>query len=177
MFMKRNLRALFIAIVAFAATAGIASAVADASRVSVNWAPKDTLTEVKQNPTYRGLLRPEDWMKQLGSFIRDRANAQLPPGQQLEVTIDDIKLAGDFEPWHGPNAQDIRFMKDIYPPRIDLHYRLIGADGKTLRENQAKLRDLSYLRNNVMPTDTDPLRYDKRMIDTWIKSEFRGDKG
>jgi len=177
MFMKRNLRALFIAIVAFAATAGIASAVADASRVSVNWAPKDTLTEVKQNPTYRGLLRPEDWMKQLGAFIRDRANAQLPLGQQLEVTIDDIKLAGDFEPWHGPNAQDIRFMKDIYPPRIDLHYRLIGADGKTLRENQAKLRDLSYLRNNVMPTDTDPLRYDKRMIDTWIKSEFRGDKG
>ena len=176
MFMKRNLRALFIAIVAFAATAGVASAFADASRVSVNWAPSDTLSEVKQNPTHRGLLRPEDWMKELGSYIRGRADAQLLPGQRLDVTIDDIKLAGDFEPWHGPNAQDIRFMKDIYPPRIDLHYRLIGADGKTLRESQAKLRDLSYLQNNVVPTDTDPLRYDKHLIATWIKSEFRGDK-
>ena len=176
MFMKRNLRALFIAIVAFAATAGVASAVADASRVSVNWAPSDTLSEVKQNPTHRGLQRPEDWMKELSRYIRERANAQLPPGQQLDVTIDDIKLAGDFEPWHGPNAQDIRFMKDIYPPRIELHYRLIGADGKTVRESQAKLRDLSYLHENVMPTDTDPLRYDKHMIDTWIKTEFRGDK-
>ncbi|HEX3895606.1 MAG TPA: DUF3016 domain-containing protein [Rudaea sp.] len=177
MSMKRNLRALFNAFLAFALTTAAAGAFADASRVNVSWAPSDALSEVKQNPTHRGLLRPDDWMKELSTYIRERADAQLPPGQRLDVTIDDIKLAGDFEPWRGPDAQDIRIMKDIYPPRIDLHFRLIGADGKTVRESQARLRDLSYLHDNVMPTNTDPLRYDKHMIDTWIKSEFRGDKG
>ena len=176
MFTKQNLRALFNAVITFALITTTAGAFADASRVSVNWAPINTLSEVKQNPTYRGWLRPEDWTKELSSYIRQRADAQLPPGQQLDVTIDDIKLAGDYEPWRGPNAQNIRIMKDIYPPRIDLHFRLIGADGKTLREGPAKLRDLSYLQNNVVPTETDPLRYDKHMIDTWLKSEFRGDK-
>ena len=41
----------------------------------------------------------------------------------LQLTIDDIKLAGSFEPWRGPDAQDIRFLKDIYPPSMNLHYR------------------------------------------------------
>jgi hypothetical protein len=176
MITKRNLRGLFSVAFCGAMMVIAASALADASRVKVMWAPFDTLSEVKQNQMQRGWLRPEDWTKQLGNYLSKRANAQLPPGQLLEVTIDDIKLAGDFEPWRGPRAQDIRVMKDIYPPRIDLHYRLTGADGKTLRESQSKLRDLSYLQNNVMPTDTDPLRYDKHMIDTWIRTEFRRDK-
>jgi hypothetical protein len=176
MITKRNLRALFAAVFCMATMVVAAPACADPSRVEVTWAPFETLSEVKQNQMQRGWLRPEEWTKQLGNYLSERASARLPPGQQLEVVIDDIKLAGDFEPWRGPRAQDIRVMKDIYPPRIDLHYRLIGADGKPLCESQSKLRDLSYLQNNVIPTDTDPLRYDKHMIDTWIRTEFRGDK-
>ncbi len=173
MLTRKHLRNAAIAV---AMTAVAATAFADAARVNVSWAPSDTLSEVKQNQARRGWLRPEEWTKELGTYLVQRADAQLPPGQHLDVTIDDIKLAGDYEPWRGPDAQDIRVMKDIYPPRIDLHYRLIGADGKTLRESHSKLRDLSYLQNNVMPTDNDPLRYDKRLIDRWVKTEFRGDK-
>ncbi len=176
MMTKKVLRALSGIVFGMSMIVVTSSALADASRVKVTWAPFDTLSEVKQNQMKRGWLRPEDWSKGLGKYLSERADAQLPPDQQLEVTIDDIKLAGDYEPWRGPQAQDIRVMKDIYPPRIDLHYRLIGADGKTLRESQSKLRDLSYLQNNVVPTDTDPLRYDKHMIDTWIRTEFRSDK-
>jgi len=176
MHMKKNLRGLLKVVSCSALLFVAASAVADASRVTVTWAPFDTLSEVKQNQMNRGWLRPDDWTKQLGRYLSERANALLPPGQQLDVTIDDIKLAGDYEPWRGPQAQDIRIMKDIYPPRIDLHYRLIGADGKTLRENRSKLRDLSYLQDTVVPTDNDPLRYDKHLIDTWLRTEFREDK-
>jgi Protein of unknown function (DUF3016) len=142
------------------------------NRVQVAWAPVESLSEVKDNPLQRGgWLRPEDWMKDLGDYLRARADLALPAGEQLQVTIDDIKLAGQFEPWRGPGAQDIRFLNDLSPPRIDLHYRMTTADGATLREGQGKLRDQAYLQRTV-PATTDPLRYDKRLIDDWLRKEF-----
>jgi Protein of unknown function (DUF3016) len=140
------------------------------SRVQVNWAPMANLSEVKNNQTQRGWMRPEEWMKTLGDHLRKRADDVLAPGQQLEVWIDDIDLAGSFEPWHGPNAQDIRFMRDQYPPRMDLHYRLTDADG-SLHEGVRKLRDGAYLQKTIAMT-SDPLRYDKRLINDWLRKEF-----
>lgn len=140
-------------------------------RVQVSWAPDDQLTEVKNNQFHRGWLRPEDWKKSLGDYLRQRANVVLPEGQTLDVKFNDIKLAGDFEPWRGPNAQDIRFLTDLYPPRATLEYRLLDAHGKTIREGESKLLDMSYLQRTV-PTSTDPLRYDKRLLDDWLNKEF-----
>ena len=154
-----------------AAAIGSAGANVPASRVQVTWAPEQQLSEVKDNPMHRGWLRPKDWEKSLGDHIAFRADRLLPAGEQLQVTIDDVKLAGAFEPWRSPDAQDIRFLKDIYPPRMDLHYRLIGADGRVIREGSARLSDLAYLQHTT-PTSTDQLRYDKRMIDDWMRREF-----
>jgi hypothetical protein len=158
------------------AAMGLAGVVwADSPRVTVTWAPSDTLTEVKQNPMQRGQLRTKDWESELGSYLQRRADKQLPAGQNLAVTIDDIKLAGDYEPWHSPQAQDIRFMKDIYPPRVTLHYRLTDAGGNTIREGSNKLLDLAFMERPLPPTDSDPLRFDKRLLDDWLRKEFRGD--
>jgi hypothetical protein len=140
-------------------------------RIQVSWAPTEKLTEVKDNQIQRGNLKPDEWQKMISDHMRKRADATLPAGQRLEVTIDDIKLAGAYEPWRGPNAQDIRVMKDVYPPRMDLHYRLLAADGSTIRDGEGKLRDMAYLQRS-MPITTDPLRYDKRMIDDWLRKEF-----
>lgn len=161
-------------LVAAMSLAGIASA--DPSRVTVNWAPADQLTEVKQNPMERGQMRTKDWEGALTTYLQKRADRQLPPGQRLDVTFDDIKLAGDYEPWHSPQAQDIRFMKDIYPPRATLSYKLIDADGRTIKEGSSKLLDMAYLERPTVATDTDPLRFDKRLLDDWLKKEFRDDR-
>ena len=163
---------VFAAIFLFSAGIGIASANADTSRVRVSWAPDQQLSEVKDNPMHRGWLRPKDWEKTLSDYIAKRADRLLPPGEQLQVTIDDIKLAGDFEPWRGPDAQDIRFLKDIYPPRMDLHYKLTAADGSVIREGSSKLRDLAYLMHTTPASSSDQLRYDKRMVDDWLRREF-----
>jgi Protein of unknown function (DUF3016) len=143
------------------------------ARVQVAWAPPKQLTEVQDNPMQLGIMRPADWMKSLGDYMRTRADRLLPPGQQLQITIDDITLAGSFEPWRAVALHDVRYMKDLYPPRLKLHYRLIASDGGTLRESQARLMDLGYLQHVGLPTDTDPLRYDKRQIEDWLNHEFR----
>ena len=50
---------------------------------------------------------------------------------------------------------------------------LTNADGTTLRKGEANLSDLAYL-NRGTPNSNDPLRYEKRMLDDWLRSEFPG---
>jgi hypothetical protein len=145
-------------------------------RVQVAWAPTEKLSEVRDHPQWRGWLKPDEWQRMLSEHLRKRADVVLPPGERLEVTIDDIKLAGDYEPWRGPNLEDVRIMKDIYPPRLDLHYRLLGADGAPIRSGENKLRDMGYLQR-TLPSSNDPLRYDKRQIDEWLRKEFGPPRG
>jgi hypothetical protein len=166
--------ALAMAILFMASSAAFARSDAELpSRVQVAWAPPEQLSEVRHNAFGYGIMRPDDWMKSLGDYLRVRADRVLPAGQQLLVTIDDITLAGSFEPWHGPSLDDARFMKDIYPPRLKLHYKLMASDGSTLREKDVRLIDMGYLQHTGLPTDIDPLRYDKRQILDWLNHEFR----
>lgn len=136
-------------------------------RITVSWAPDSQLTEIKRNPAKRGWLRPNQWQKMLSDYLRRRADALLPPGQRLDVHVDDIQLAGSFEPWHGPNTQDIRIMREIYPPRIELHFTLTDADGHTIAQGSRRLSDQAYLQQ-PLPNNNDPLRYDKRVIQRWL---------
>jgi hypothetical protein len=159
----------------FAAVALSAAAADDKlpERVQVSWAPVEQLSEVKDNQMNRGWLRPSEWMKTLGDHLRKRADRVLPPGQQLDVRVDDIKLAGSFEPWRTrPGMDDVRILKDIYPPSMKLHFKLSDANGATIREDDAQLRDSSFLQRAETNT-TDPLRFDKRMIDEWLAREFK----
>lgn len=156
---------------AFSLPAGIALA-ADpdtdsGGRVTVTMVNPDQFTEVKQNGN-RGDVRDGSWLERLRKYVVAEAGKRLPPGDTLDVRITDIKRAGDFEPWHGPQLQDVRFMKDVYPPRIDLSYTLKGADGSVIGEGDKALRDPGFMNRGVRRSADDPLRYEKRLIDDWL---------
>lgn len=138
-------------------------------RVSVTYANPEEFSEVRQFG-HQDRFTGTEYLEPLKAHLIMRATRMLPPGDRLEVTITDIKLAGGFEPWHGPNLMYVRIMKDIYPPLIDLTFRWIDSNGKVLREGSRKLRNLGYLQSGVaQPSDSDPLRYDKALIDTWLR--------
>lgn len=155
-----------------AATAGqppVSEAAASQPRVSVHYVDPDKFSEARQF-SQQDSYNDVNYLKLLKSHLIKRATRMLPPGDRLEVTITDIKLAGAYEPWRGPNFRYVRFMKDVYPPRIDLTFKLVDSNGKVLREGSRKLLDLGYLQSGLaMPTDTDPLRYDKALIDRWLR--------
>ena len=163
-----QMAALFAAV----AIAAFAAPSEPPSRIQVTWSPTEQLSELKNNPPNRGWMRPDEWMQSIGDHLRRSADRILPPGQQLRVHVDDISLAGRFEPFYRPGQQDVRIMKDVYSPWMNLHFVLLAADGTTLREGDAKLSDGAYLRRAVPGSPTDPLRYDKRMIDDWLQREF-----
>jgi hypothetical protein len=139
--------------------------------VSVKWDDPAKFTELRQSSN-RFEAERGDWVQQLARYVQTSAAKPLQPGQTLDVTLVDIKRAGDYEPWHGPRGSDIRIMRDIYPPRITLQYTLKDASGRIIDEGDARLSDSGYLHNIGLKSDTDPLRYEKRLIDDWVKRQL-----
>jgi hypothetical protein len=111
-----------------------------------------------------------DYLAQLKAYLIKQGQAVLKPGQSLHVDITDIQLAGAYEPWRGPRWDYVRMMRDIYPPRIDLDFKLVDQDGNVLREGKRVLRDPGYLYSGAgLPaTEGAPLYYDKALLRRWL---------
>ncbi|MCA0393479.1 MAG: DUF3016 domain-containing protein [Proteobacteria bacterium] len=140
--------------------------------VAVQWADPAGFTDLKFSGN-RWQAAQGNWVFQLAEHLRDSASKRLPEGDRLDVTITDIGRAGRYEPWHGPQMQDVRIMRDIYPPSMTLEFRLYGADGQLLADGTRELRDMGYLMGNTLTGPSDNLRFEKRMIDDWVRTEFR----
>lgn len=142
-----------------------------ASPVQVTFVSPEKFTDAKD--AYMESERGRDaLLEELKQHLVTRGAAYLAAGQRLEITVTDVDLAGDFEPWRGPSFHDVRIVKDLYPPRISLQFRLLNAEGTVLSEGKRDLQDLGYLMNLALPT-TDHLRYEKDMLGSWLRREFK----
>jgi hypothetical protein len=117
--------------------------------------------------------RQDYLMAELIAHIRNQARSLLLPGQRLELRILDVDLAGDFEPGRGyAGADEIRFLKEIYPPSMELEFRLLSPDGNVISEGRREIRELGYLMVTRLPA-SDSLRFDKALLTDWMRREFR----
>ena len=113
------------------------------------------------------------WVRQLAQYLRSQAERQLPAGERLQVTFIDIDRAGEYEPWLGPRYDDVRMMRDIYPPRIRLEFRRLAANGQLLAEGERQLVGNDYLSRSILTRSDDPLRYEKQLLDDWLHQELK----
>jgi len=112
-------------------------------------------------------------LSELRTYLQKDAKRLIPSGDRLFVSVTDVDLAGDFEPWRGGQWDDVRIVKDIYPPRIDLSFRLVNSAGVVVKEGTRNLRDNTFLMYVAAQLRDDPLRHEKALIDDWLRSEFR----
>lgn len=143
--------------------------------VSVQWTDPAQFGEMRYSGNRRESERGT-WVKDLAEYLQEKSARYLQPGQQLDITITDITRAGSYLPTGAsPNLDTVRVIKDIYPPRISLDFKLSDGDGQVVSQGNRKLVDSAFLMgSNSM--DTDPLRYEKRMIDDWLRREFGGSR-
>ncbi len=141
------------------------------ARVEVTFVNPEKFTDVKDSDFGTERQR-EDILALLKEFLVERAPKFLPEGQVLAVTITDIDMAGDFEPWRGPKFSDVRIVKDLYPPRIDLAFKVTDASGAVVKEGTQKLRDMSFQMSATPAFSSDSLRYEKALLDGWLRNEF-----
>ena len=92
---------------------------------------------------------------------------QLPDGYKLNVTFDDIDLAGDSR----MNMQDIRVIKPIYFPRLTISYTLQDKSGVTVdsAENLV-LKDMSFMDRIKRGRETS-FYYEKQLLSEWFEDK------
>lgn len=143
-----------------------------AQRVTVNFVHPEKFTEVKENSTdFENDLGRQNYLPRLREYLEQRAPKYLAAGQKLTVDFTDFDLAGDFEPWHRVQLHEVRIVRDRYPPRATLHFTLTDADGHTVREGDRQLIDGGFMLGSSS-LDIDSLRYEKQMLDNWLRAEF-----
>ena len=145
------------------------------SQVEVTFFESEKFTDVKDGEFGTDKGR-EATLAALKEHLVKRASRNLLPGQKLAVTVTDVDLAGEYEPWRGGQWSDVRIVKDIYPPRISLAFRLMAADGTVLKEGKRDLLDMGFMMKLTDAFRDDPLRYEKELINDWLSTEFRADK-
>jgi hypothetical protein len=73
--------------------------------------------------------------------------------------------------------QDARIVREIYPPRMSLTFKRLDANGAVIDEGTRTLRNSGFLMSASSVGTSDPLRFEKNMIDDWIRREFSPQTG
>jgi Protein of unknown function (DUF3016) len=143
-----------------------------ADAITVNFSHPDKYTDFTDR---LGGPPSDSYSAILLNYLKSTAPAYLQAGQKLTVTFTDIDLAGDFLPSTRSNSNQIRVVKPIYRPRMEINFQLTGADGKTLKEGQRTLMDMNFQMDQpASVTSGDrPLFYDTQLLLRWLQTEFK----
>ncbi|MEW9571903.1 DUF3016 domain-containing protein [Rhodanobacter sp. Si-c] len=159
---------VLLAAMALLGAPAMAATATNPANVTVSYDHPEQFTETRKIRALAPIRDDKSYLKTLKTYIEDRAGRMLPPDEHLDIVVTDIDRAGNFEPWRRGPMQEVRIIKDIYPPRIDLRFRLLDANGKVVREGTRKLRDPGFLTDDSATSGNDSLRYEKRLIDRWL---------
>lgn len=133
--------------------------------VTVKFVEPDKFSDIKDNSGFRD----KDILKDIEVHLVAQAQKALP-GRDVRIDVTDVNLAGEVEPfWR--SAQWLRVMRTVTLPSIDLKYEVLEA-GKVVQQGEVRLRDMNYQDGFNGYSSGDTLRYEKRMIDRWLKQEF-----
>ncbi|MCU7962223.1 DUF3016 domain-containing protein [Shewanella sp. SW32] len=145
-------------------------------------APVDPVTEdgvvkiIWQSPKdYRDIKSSGElqsrYEKRLFETLTENINKEaakiLKQNQKLKMTITDVDLAGDMRPTFGATANDLRIIKDIYPPRMTFSYQVMEND-KVIIAGDEKLSDMGFM-GGIQSLNDKPFMYETKMLTEWLK--------
>lgn len=111
-------------------------------------------------------------LRTLERHLKAQGGRCLQQGETLDLRILDVDLAGRYEWWRS-GGYDIRVMRDITWPRIDLEYVWRDRDGQVLGQARERVSDMNYLwRSPYVRYDSEPLPYERAMLREWFERRF-----
>jgi hypothetical protein len=138
--------------------------------VQVTYIRPEAFRDIGDNGRVTTDKRRDALLAELARHVERIAAPRIPTGSTLSITVTGVDMAGDFEWWRGPRADHVRIVKDVYPPRISLGFRLVDASSNTLAEGRRELTDPAFLTGIEYRNDL--LRHEKKLLDDWLAREF-----
>jgi hypothetical protein len=143
-----------------AAVVALLASSAALAEVTVTYTKPDDYADLA-----RGEYDRERVLKQFTDYFAT-LEKKLPPGENLKIDVLDIDLAGRMYPRR--NGDEIRVMNGGADwPRMHLRYTL-EKDGQVLRSGDDNIANMNYQQSRSSYFDSDPLRYEKQMLDDWF---------
>lgn len=140
-----------------------AAPAADAAGVKVSFIEPDRYADAGNSPADR-----EAKLAALGAHLTALGQRLLPAEMTLEVEVLEVDLAGTMRPSRRGDRRIVRGQADW--PRMTLRYSLV-KDGQVQATDTEHISDLNYTMH-LSSFSTDPLRYEKGMLDDWFRTRF-----
>ncbi len=119
---------------------------------------------------FRSESKRKSIVAELTRYFATLDRRYLKDGQRLDIEVLDVRLAGQYEPWH-TTFNDVRILRDTTPPRFKLRYTFRKA-GKVLMKGEETVTDLNYLWNPSARGSSERLAYEKDMLRDWFRDRF-----
>ena len=115
---------------------------------------------------------------ELEPMLEKIAQKYIPAGQSLSITFTNIDMAGDIQPWRNPNNDDIRYIEDIYPPRLTFTYELVEANGDIIQSGEETTSDLSFQTDPAAHIHASSMSffYEIELLKRWIRKAMPENK-
>ncbi|QLE87047.1 MULTISPECIES: DUF3016 domain-containing protein [Shewanella] len=143
--------------------------VTEVGQVKITWQDPSSYRDVKAASDIQSRYEQRTF-DNLTKELSKQVEKRFQPNQKLELVVTDVDLAGDVRPTFGATMNDIRVIKDIYPPRMNFSYQVLEGD-KVIMAGDEKLTDLGFM-HKVGRMDDKPLRYEYRLMEDWLKKSI-----
>lgn len=144
------------------------AATLSAGTSTIEWVKPDKYSDV--GSSFGSNDKFDQFKKEIESYVERVAEKELPDGAVLKLTVTNVDLAGEFEP--GRLNEDVRIMREIYPPKMSFSYTL-QHDGKVVSEGKENLSDIDFTFDvGRRVFDQDQFSYEKEMLGEWLRNEL-----
>jgi len=138
--------------------------------VSVTWVSPEKYRDVDSANSNKRKYK-QRVLNDLEKYFHKKLPHYLADGQKIDLKVHNLDLAGDIRPMMG-KASDMRVVKNIYPPMIDIEYTVFNKDGSVLKTQRKRFRDIAF-NMGAAPNATKSLGYEKAMLKKWMRNELK----
>ena len=162
------MKSLAIKRIATIGAAIAAAATLSAGTSTIEWKNPEKYSDIGEAFGTDGKF--DQFKEEIESYVERVAENELPDGAVLKMTVTNVDLAGEFEPWRIDH--DVRIVRDIYPPKMRFNYTLQN-NGEVVSEGKENLSDIDFTFNiGRRFFDQDQFFYEKEMLGEWIRNEL-----
>ena len=147
----------------------ISNPVTESGVVKITWHDPQKYTDIDA----AGELQSRFEQKVFATLTADlnkQASKVLKANEKLVLMVTNVDLAGDVRPTFGEVSNDIRVVKDIYPPRIAFSYKVM-KDSRVVLSGDEKLQDMFFM-SGIQPLVQRPYMYEASLLTHWFNKKI-----